>query len=432
MRGLRARRHRRVVPFPWARGAVADREDVRVPGGLQRRKHDELVDPVRLEPVEILQEVGRLDARRPHDELRRDDASAGELHALRQHLRHARRGVHEHAEPAQELGRGLRQALRQRRQDAIGSLDHVDLDVLLRVDAVEAVGDELARRLVQLGGELDPGRAGADDRHVQLFGPQRLGLGMRPDAGVHEPAVKAPRLVRLVEPQRMLRDARRAEVIGLAADRDDQRVVGDAAGRRDLVSFLVDVGCDVHLAPRAIEPDHLAHAIAEVVPVRLREVVELVHREVHAARRDLVQQRLPQVRARLVDQCNVRLRALAQRVAEPGGELEPARAAADHDDAMRTASWRCRVAHRADVTRADSSVVFAPSTARFGPDMTERPATTPFSTILAARLRAATSSKAALQRRLRRRSRASAARPCRALARCRSGSRRSRRPPTTR
>ena len=47
---------------------------------------------------------------------------------------------------------------------------------LLGVDAVEPEGDELARRVVQLGGELDAGRAGADDRDVQLLRAQRLDL----------------------------------------------------------------------------------------------------------------------------------------------------------------------------------------------------------------------------------------------------------------
>ena len=45
--------------------------------------------------------------------------------------------------------------------------------------------------LVQLGGELDAGRARADDRDLQLPGPQRPGLRVRADAGVDEPLVEA-------------------------------------------------------------------------------------------------------------------------------------------------------------------------------------------------------------------------------------------------
>ena len=43
--------------------------------------------------------------------------------------------------------------------------------------------DQRARRVVQLGRELDAGGAGADDRDVQLSGPQRLRLRVRADAG---------------------------------------------------------------------------------------------------------------------------------------------------------------------------------------------------------------------------------------------------------
>ena len=62
---------------------------------------------------------------------------------------------------------------------------------LLGIDAVEPVGDELARGLVQLGRQLGAGRAGADDGDLQLLRPQRLGLRVRADAGVDQAAVEA-------------------------------------------------------------------------------------------------------------------------------------------------------------------------------------------------------------------------------------------------
>ena len=49
---------------------------------------------------------------------------------------------------------------------------------------VETVGDEAARGLVQLGRKLGAGRACADDRHVQLAGPDGLSLRKRAHAGV--------------------------------------------------------------------------------------------------------------------------------------------------------------------------------------------------------------------------------------------------------
>ena len=90
----------------------------------------------------------------------------------------------------------------------------------------------------------------------------------------------------------------------------------------------------VHLAACAVEPDHLADAVAEAMPVRLRQVVDLVIGHVHAAGGDLVQQGLPDVRAFAVDQRDVRPCRVAQPVAQPRRELEPARAAADDDDAV--------------------------------------------------------------------------------------------------
>ena len=74
--------------------------------------------------------------------------------------------------------------------------------------------------------------------------------------------------------------------------------------------------------------------VAEVVPVRLREVVDLVRADVHAAGGDLVQLRLPDVRAVL--SISVTSRAAARPSLSPsrGGELEPAGAAADDDDAV--------------------------------------------------------------------------------------------------
>ena len=90
----------------------------------------------------------------------------------------------------------------------------------------------------------------------------------------------------------------------------------------------------MNLALAAVEPNQLADAIAEMMPMRLRQKIDLMHAEIHAAGRDLVQQRLPQVSAALVDQRHVRQLAPAQLVAEPGYEFEPTGAAANDDNAM--------------------------------------------------------------------------------------------------
>ena len=96
----------------------------------------------------------------------------------------------------------------------------------------------------------------------------------------------------------MLAHAGRAEIVAEAAHGDDQRVVAEGALRRHLLAFVVEVGRHMHLAPLPVEPDHLADAVAEMMPVRLGEVVDRMRAHVDAAGRDLVQQRLPDMRAR--------------------------------------------------------------------------------------------------------------------------------------
>ncbi len=145
------------------------------------------------------------------------------------------------------------------------------------------------------------------------------------------------RLPRVVDGERVLANARRVEVVGLAADRDRERVVGDRARRQDLGALVVAHRGDLHLALRAVEALERAEREGEAVPARLREVVELVGVHVHAARGDLVQQRLPEVRARAVDEGHVGAALAAEAVAQARGELQAAGAAAHHDDAVRRA-----------------------------------------------------------------------------------------------
>ena len=212
-----------------------------------------------------------------------------------------------HVEALEQLGGGLRQPLRQRRQDARRGLDQVDLDVLVGIDAVEAIGHQLARRLVQLGGQLGSRRAGADDRHLQLLGPQRLALRVRADAGVDEARVEALRLLGRLERNGVRFHAARAEIVGQAADGDDERIVAELLRRRDLPPLVVDERRHADQAPAPIDADQRAEAEREAVPVGLGQIVDLVHAQIHAAGGDLVQQRLPQVRAAPVDQRDVRL-----------------------------------------------------------------------------------------------------------------------------
>ncbi len=176
------------------------------------------------------------------------------------------------------------------------------MDVARRIDAVHAVTDHIAHRMVQFGGELGAGGTGADDGDVQLSGARPFGLGVGAQTGIDDPAVEAAGLLRGFQRHRELRRARRAEIIGDAADRHDQRVIGHRGRRRDLPALFIEHLGQFQLLGFAVDADHLAIAIDKIVPMRLRQIVQLVLRAAQAAGRHRVQQRLPQMGARTLDQ----------------------------------------------------------------------------------------------------------------------------------
>ena len=56
------------------------------------------------------------------------------------------------------------------------------------------------------------------------------------------------------------------------------------------------------------------------MPVRERQIVDVVHVDVHAPRRDLVQQRLPNMRLEMIDERDFGTTLAAQLVAESARE----------------------------------------------------------------------------------------------------------------
>jgi len=151
-----------------------------------------------------------------------------------------------------------------------------------------------------------------------------------------------------IEGDRMLFRTGRAEVVRLAADRHDQRVIGELPLRRHLVSVLVDERRDRDEALFPVETDHLPDPIPKEMPMRLRQVVGFINPEIHAACGDFMQMRFPEMRSRPFDQRDVCPVALAELVTYARGELEPTGAAADDDDAMRRARPGRAVARRHD------------------------------------------------------------------------------------
>jgi hypothetical protein len=201
--------------------------------------------------------------------------------------------MHTHAKLLEKFQARSREPLRQGRQDAIGRLDEMDFDVLFGIDAIEAVGYELARRIMQLRRKLGTGRTRPDDGDLKLLRAQRLGLRVAANIGIHQSGVKTLGLDRRIERDCMLAHSRGAEIVTFAADGDDQRIVAKTAPRRDLMALLVDVRRERDFAALPIEPGHLADTVTKAMPVRLRQEIDLVHGEIHAPGGDLMQQWFP-------------------------------------------------------------------------------------------------------------------------------------------
>src|SRR6185295_65241 len=119
---------------------------------------------------------------------------------------------------------------------------------------------------------------------------------MRADAGIDHSLVKPPRIRLRFKLDGVVRDARRAKVIVLAADSDDENVIVEGPLRRDFATFAIEIWRHLHLAAVTVDPDHVPYAVAKAVPVGLGEIVDLVRRDIHAAGGDFVKLRLPYVR----------------------------------------------------------------------------------------------------------------------------------------
>ena len=302
MRDLRGRRQRLLHARQGAICAVADGENIVVLGRLQRRPHDKSVDPVSFKPVQITQIIRRLDAGGPDDQLGRHDLAAVENDLTGAHFHDAPSSADIDAEPAQHICGGGCETLRQSREDSRRRFDQLDLDLHVEADAVKIVGHEVAHRFVQFRRQFDAGGAGTDDRHMQLTGLERLILRVGAQAGVDHAAVEAGGLIERIKRDGVRTDARRAEIVRHAADRDDERIVAEHARRNDRLPFLVDARRDMDLSLRPIESDHRADAVAVVPVARVRDEFEGIRLAVERSRRDFVQQRLPDVDARSFEQ----------------------------------------------------------------------------------------------------------------------------------
>ena len=141
---------------------------------------------------------------------------------------------------------------------------------------------------------------------MQLTGGEGRFLGLRANTGVDEPLVKALGVRQGFEANGVLLYSGHAKVIGQTPHRQHQGVVGDGALRGHHLTTIVDMGGQVHTLLVAIEPHHGANAVAEMVPMGLHDVVQLMVIGVHAARGDFMEFGFPHMGSRFVNECHVK------------------------------------------------------------------------------------------------------------------------------
>src|SRR5262249_57231825 len=115
----------------------------------------------------------------------------------------------------------------------------MNLNVLLGIDPVESIGDELARRVMQLRRKLGAGGARPDDRDMQLLRAQDVGLRMAADIGVHQAAVEARGLEWRVQPSRIASRTAGAGICALAPHLYHPPVLTEGVHTRALAGFLI-------------------------------------------------------------------------------------------------------------------------------------------------------------------------------------------------
>ena len=215
-------------------------------------------------------------------------------------------------------------------EDARTGFDQGDAQVF-GADAIHAVGLQLFGGVAQFGRQFHAGGAGTDDGHFDEF--TRLLADMGTKVVGQQLAVEALGLGPGVEEDAVFRGARRAEIVGGAADGQYQGVIADLPFRDQDGAVVLDGG-QLHLAALAIQAGHASELEFEVIPLGLGDIAQFVFGGVERAGGHLVQQRFPQVGGIGVDQHDLRLVALAQATAQAGSQFQAAGAAADDNDAM--------------------------------------------------------------------------------------------------
>ncbi len=214
-------------------------------------------------------------------------------------------------------------------QDAGRGLDEGDREVELLT--LGQAGRQFVMPLDQFGGQFDPGGAGPDDGDVHRL---PVGIGGRQEGG-GQPFVERLGVRHVFQQMGVFGGAGRAEQVRAAADGQDEGAELHRAGaNQDGVVLIPDFAQGQGLV-RRIEAGQIAEGEAEMIAPRQHRVGQAFLVAVQRPRSDLVQAGLPQVEDGVIDQQDATAAlARAEPTAQAGGELKPARAAADNDDVM--------------------------------------------------------------------------------------------------
>jgi hypothetical protein len=236
-------------------------------------------------------------------------------------------GDHPHMPFVQQVRGRCRNLLLQRRKDPGRAFEERDSHVRVRIEPPETVIAEHLARFAQFGSQFHAGGAAPDDHDVNARG--RLGLllqvGHRHDLQHAQP--EALGVLRPVQGQGMLGRPRNAEVVGRAADGNDQRGIRHLPLRDDHVAPLAQ-HCTHRQGPgRRVESQHRPEDEVKAVVVCQHQVRQALLMDIERPGCDLMQRRLPDVKEAAVHEGHTPGAQLAPQLA---GQLQPA-CPATHD-----------------------------------------------------------------------------------------------------
>ena len=230
--------------------------------------------------------------------------------------RDRRAGVYPNTHGLELAPCALRRCLAHAREQSRAGLDEVNLG-RLRADTPELPAQRVPGYLDHAPGELDAGRAAADDREAQPVGARhRIGLELGTLERGENPPAQVERVLERLEAGRVACPVVVAEVAVRGAARDDKKVVLEA------LAACLDRARDHIDGAHLVVEDRDVFLPAEDLPQRRGDVGRGERCGCH-----LVEQRLEQVMVAPVDQDHVDVRAL-ERTHGP----KAAEAPADHDD----------------------------------------------------------------------------------------------------